>query len=118
LSDAHAHQLLRSPVFIEDIIRILSELLHICPDKHLPQFDEITVFLVVHLDDTPGVRPPTNLPAIRSDDNFVRSDDCKGDFAGNFFRLRDGLLVLVVVRGGLEDVDIVVSNVRENLKIS
>jgi hypothetical protein len=115
LSHPHAHQLLRSPVFVENVIGILSEFFHICPDKHLSQFDEITVLLVIHLDNSPRIRAPAYLSAIGSDDNFVRSNNCEGDFAGNLFVLGNGLLVLVVIRGSLEDVNIVMSDVRENL---
>jgi hypothetical protein len=116
LSDTHAYQLLRSPVLVENVVRVLPELFHICPDEHLPQFDEITVLLVIHLDNTPGVSTAANLPPIRSDDEFVGSNDSEGDFAGNLLVFRDGLLILVVVRGRLEDVDVVVGNIRENLE--
>jgi hypothetical protein len=73
--------------------------------------------LVVNLDDTPWVRPPANMATTRSDDDLVRTDDSERNFTGNFLRFRYGLLIFVLVGGRLENVDVVISYIRENLKL-
>jgi hypothetical protein len=70
---------------------------------------------VVHLDDAPWIRSPAYLTSVKAVDNLVRAYDSKWYFAGNLLGFRNGLLVLVVVCGRLEYVNIVMSDVGKNL---
>jgi hypothetical protein len=74
------------------------------------------VVLIVHLDDAPGVRAPADLAAVGGGDDLVRADDGEGDLGRDLLGLGEGLFVLVVVGGRLEDVDVVVRDVREDLR--
>lgn len=115
LDDTHAEQLLRSPVLVQNIVGVLPELLHVGADQHLPKFNEVTVVFVVHLDNTPGVCTAAHLTTIRSGDLLVRTDNGEGYLAGNFLRLRNRLVVLILVSRCLEDVNVMVGDVGENL---
>jgi hypothetical protein len=112
LSDTHAEEFFGPPVFIENIISILSEFFHVRSDEHLSELDEVTMLLIIHFNDTPWVCSSTNFEAIRGVHNLVRAHNSKWYFAGNLFSLRNGLLIFIVIGGCLEDVDIVVSDVR------
>lgn len=79
LRDTHAQQLLRSPVLIEHIVSVLPQLLHVRADEHLAQLDEITMILIIHLDDTPGVRTSADLASIGRSNDLVGADNSKGD---------------------------------------
>jgi len=94
---------------------VLSELLHICSDEHLAKLNEVTVLFIVDFNDTPGIGTSTDLTTRRGIDDMVRTNNCERNLAGNLLRLRKGFLIFVLVAGGLEDVDIVVSNVRKDL---
>ena len=72
--------------------------------------------LVVHLNDTPGVRTSADLTTVGGYYDLIGTDDSKGDLAGNLLRLRKSLLILIVISRGLEGVDVVVSNIREDLE--
>ena len=74
------------------------------------------MILIVDLDHTPWVDSTANLAAIRGSHDLIRTDDSEGDLAGDFFSLRKGLFVLVVVCGRLEDVDVVERDIREYLR--
>ena len=115
LRDAHAEQFLRTPVLVQNIARVLSQLFHVGANQHLSQFDEITVVLVVDLDDTPWIDSSPNFTTIRSPDYFVRSDDGEGDFARDFLSLCKRFFVLVVVCGRLEDVNVVERDIGKYL---
>jgi hypothetical protein len=73
------------------------------------------MLLVVNLDDTPRVGPSANFTTARSYDDLIGTDDRERDFARNFLRFRYALLVFVLVSRGLENVDVVISNIRKNL---
>ena len=75
------------------------------------------MILVIDFNHAPWVGPSPNLATIRSIDEFVGANDSEGDFAGNLFRFSNSLLILIIIRGSLENVDVVVSNVRENLMV-
>lgn len=115
LYNTHADKLLCSPVLVENVVGVLAELLHIRANEHLPQFDEVTVIFIVDLHNAPRVRATAYFTSIRSLDKVVRADHGKWNLAGDFFSLGESLFVLVLVRWGLEDMDIVVSNVGEDL---
>ena len=73
------------------------------------------MLLVIDLDDTPWVRPPANLSAIWCHDDLIRTDHGKRNFARDFLRFCYRLLILIVIGGRLEDVDIMISYIRKNL---
>lgn len=116
LHNTHADELLRSPVLIEDVVGELAKLLHVGPDKHLAELDKVAVVLVVDLHDTPWVCTTANLATVGSLDNPVRANNGKRDLAGNLLGFRNSFLILVLVRRGLEDLDLVVGDVREYLE--
>ena len=95
---------------------MLPQLFHVRPHKHLTELDEVTVVLVVHLDNSPRVRTSTDLAAIRRGDEAVRTDHSERDFTGNLLGFRNGLLILIFIGGCLKDVNIVVSNICKNLR--
>ena len=115
LDDAHAQELLRSPVLVKDVVRVLPELLHIGADEHLTELDKVTVILIVDLDDTPGVGTTTNFTTVWGRNNLVRTNNSERNLAGNLFSLGQRFLVLVLVSGCLEDVNLVEGNICEKL---
>ena len=117
LNNAHAQELLRSPILVKDIISVLPELLHVGTDEHLAELDKVAVLLVVDLNNTPGVGTATDFTTIRSCHDLVRADNGEGDLAGNLLGLGQRFLVLILVSGGLEDVNLVEGNISENLII-
>ena len=75
------------------------------------------MLLVINLDDTPWVRPPANMTAVRCHDNLIRTDHGKRNFAREFLRFCYGLLIFVLIGGRLKDVDIMISYIRKNLRL-
>lgn len=115
MENSHAEKLLCPPILIENIIGIFAQFLHVGSDEHLTEFDKVTVVLVINLDDTPGVNTTADNAAIGGLDRLIRTDYGKRNLACYFFSLGDSFLILVLIRGGLEYLDIVVGNIRENL---
>lgn len=115
LSNTHTQQLLRSPVLIENVVSVFPELLHVSANEHLPQLDKVAMIFIVHLHNAPGVRTTTDLATIGGSHKPIRANDSERNFASDFFCFRDGLFILVVVCGGLENVDVVEGNVRKYL---
>lgn len=70
---------------------------------------------VVHLDDAPGVRPPAHHASVGNSNRAVGPDDGERNRARYFLGLGDALLVFVFVYGRLEGVDVVESEIREDL---
>jgi hypothetical protein len=66
LDHTHTKKFICSPIFIQDIVRVLSELFHVCPNKHLTKFDEVAMFFIIDFDNTPRVSSTTNHATIRS----------------------------------------------------
>lgn len=116
LSNTHTQKFFRSPVLVEHVVSVLTEFLHVSTDEHLSKLHKVAVVFIVNLDDTPRIRTSADLTTIGSYYDLIGTDDSKGDFAGDFLRLRESLFILIVVSRGLEDVDVVVSNIRENLQ--
>lgn len=116
MSNTHAEEFLCSPVLIEDIVSVFAQLFHVSPDEHLAELDKVAVILIVNLDDTPGVGAATDVTTIRSLDDFIRTNNSERNLAGDFLGLSDGLLILVLVSGRLENVDVVVGNISKNLR--
>lgn len=115
LDNAHAQELLRSPVLVKDVVRVLPKLLHVGTDEHLTELDKVTVILIVNLDNTPGVGTTADFTTVWGRDNIVRTNNGERDLAGNLFSLGQRLLILVLVSGRLEDVNLMEGNICENL---
>jgi hypothetical protein len=95
---------------------VLLELLHVGADEHLAELDKVAVLLVVHLDDTPGVATAADLAAVGVGDLVIGTDNSEGDLGHDLVVLGDGLLVIELVAGALENLDLVVLDVCENLQ--
>lgn len=115
LHNTHAEKFIRSPVLVENIVGVLAELLHVRPDKHLPELDEVTVVLVVDLDYTPWVCTTAHFATIRRLYQAVGADNGEWNLACDFFSFGKGFLILVLVCRRLEDMDVVVRNVSQDL---
>jgi hypothetical protein len=74
------------------------------------------VLLVVDLDDTPGVATATDLAAIGSGDLGVGTDNSEGNLGHDLLVLGNGLLIVELVAGTLEDLDGVVLDIGKDLK--
>jgi hypothetical protein len=85
-------------------------------DQHLAQLDEVAVLLVVDLDDTPGVATAADLTAIGSGDLGVGTDNGERNLGHDLLVLGNGLLVVELVAGTLEDLDGVVLDIGKDLK--
>jgi len=88
------------------------------PNQHLPQLNKITMFLIIHFDNTPGILSCSDDSSIASFDGGIGTDDCEGDFGHDFSVLGDGFVVVEFVAGGFEDLDLVVVDVGEDLVVS
>ena len=102
-----------------------------CSNEHLPEFDEVAVFLVVDFDDTPRVCPTSDFSPIGRSNDSVRSDDSEGDLAlsscqrpmtrsrgrahDDLVVLLDGLFVFILVLWRLENPNAMVVNISEDL---
>lgn len=117
LNDTHAEHLLRTPVLVQHIVGVLAELLHVGANEHLAQLHEIAVILVVDLDDTPRISTTTNFTVVCGLDKVVRANDGEGNLASDLFRLGKCFLVLILVRGCLENLDLVLRDVGEDLEL-
>ena len=118
LCNTHTQQLFCSPVLIENVVSVLSQLLHVGANEHLSELHKIAVVLVVHLNDTPGVRTSADLATVRCFHNFIRAYNGKRNLASDLFSLGDGLLIFVFISGCLEDMDIMMGNVGQDLRWS
>jgi hypothetical protein len=99
------------------------------PNEHLTKFDEITVRLVVHFNDSPGIGSSSDLSTVGSGYDRVGTDNCEWDFAlmvsyaldkrtpayDDLFILLDSLFVLVLVSRRLKDSDTVVMDIGKDL---
>lgn len=70
---------------------------------------------VIHFNNTPGVSPTANLTTIWGINNTIRSNNSEGNLAGNLLCLSYSLVILVLICRSLEDVNVVIGNVRKNL---
>ena len=117
LRDAHSDQLVCPIVLVKVVVGVLLELLHVSANEHLAQLDEVAVFLVVHLDDTPRVATTTDLASISVGDLVGGANNGEGNLGEDLVVLRNGLLIVELIAGTLEDLDLVKLDVRENLHI-
>ena len=84
------------------------------PNEHLSQFNKITMLFIVHFDDSPGVLPCPDDPAITHLHGRVGTDDCKWHFGHDFSVFGDGFVVIEFVAGGFKDLDLVVFDVGQD----
>jgi hypothetical protein len=87
----------------------------VCADKHLAQLDEVAMFLVIDLNDTPGVAAAADFATFGSGDLSVGTDNSEGNLVHDLIVLGNGLLVVELVARALEDLDVVVLDVAEDL---
>jgi hypothetical protein len=97
---------------------VLLELLHVGADQHLAQLDKVAVLLVVDLDDTPGVATATDATTISSVDLGVGTNNGERNLGHDLLVLSNGLLVIKLVAGTLEDLDGVLLDIGEDLEQS
>lgn len=116
MSNTHAKELLRSPVLVEEVVGVLPELFHVRTNKHLAKFDKVAMVFVIDFNDTPRIFTSTDLTAVGCINELVGADNCEGNLAGNFLRFGDSLLVFVIISRCLEDVNVMMLDVRQNLQ--
>lgn len=87
-----------------------------CADEHLAEFDEVAVLLVVNLNDTPGVATSADLAAIGASDLGSSSDNCERNLGQDLVVLGNRLVVIELVTRTLEDLDVVVLDIRKDLR--
>jgi hypothetical protein len=90
----------------------------VCSDEHLAQLDEIAVFLVVNLNDTPRVTTSANLAPIGAGDLRIGTNHSEWNLGHNLVILRNCLIIIEFVTGSFKDLDVVVLNICEYLKKS
>lgn len=115
MHNAHADQLLRTPVLVKNIVSVLAKLLHVSANEHLTKFHKVAVVLIVHLNNTPRVGTATNLTTIWCLHYSIRANDGEGNLAGNLFCFSKCFFVLVLVGWRLKDLNLVVSDVSKDL---
>lgn len=115
LLDTHCCELLRAVVLVENVVGVLLELFHMSADKHLSELDEIAMLLVVDFNDTPWHSATADLAAISCDNLVIRTDNGKGNLGHDLLVLGNGLLVIELVPGPFEDLDLVVGDIGEDL---
>jgi hypothetical protein len=74
------------------------------------------VILIVNLNNAPWVGTTANLAVVWGKDFSVRANNSEWDFASDLFMFSDSFFILVLVSGRLEDTNVVVLNVRKDLK--
>jgi class 3 adenylate cyclase len=84
-------------------------------DQHLAKLDEVAVLLVVDFDDAPRIATATDLAAIRCADLVGSTNDSERNLGHDLIVLCNGLLIIELVPGTLEDLDLVELDVCKNL---
>ena len=115
LGHTHGGKLVRTVVLVQVVVGVLLELLHVCPDEHLSELDEVAVLLVIDLDDAPGVAATADLAPIGVHNLVVGADNREGDLRHDLVVLGDGLLVVQFVARALENLNTVVLDIGEDL---
>ena len=115
LRHTHLNELVGTVVLVQEVVGVLLELFHVGADQHLSQLDKVAVLLIVDLDDTPGVATATNFATVSSGHLVVGTDNSEGNLGHDLLVLGDGLLIVELVAGTLEDLDGVVLDVGKDL---
>ncbi len=115
LRNTHSNKLVGTVVFIEGVVGMLLELLHVGADEHLAQLDEVAVLLVVDLDGTPGVLTATDSTSVGGLDLVGGTDNSKRNLGHDLVVLSNGLLIVELVTGPFEDLDTMVLDVGQDL---
>ena len=118
LGNTHEGELVGTVVLVQEVVGVLLELLHVGADEHLAQLDEVAVLLVVDLDNTPGVATATDLAAVGGSHFGVGTNHGEGDLGHDLLVLGNGLFVVELVAGALEDLNVVLLDVGEDLEES
>jgi hypothetical protein len=84
----------------------------------LTKLNEVTVLLVVDLDDTPRVGTTADLATIGASDLVVGTNDSERNLGHDLVVLGDCLLIVELISRTLEDLDTVVFNIGEDLNRS
>lgn len=82
----------------------------------MAELDEVAVLLVVNLNDTPWVATSADLAAIGAGDLGSSSDNCKRNLGQDLVVLSNRLVVIKLVTRALEDLDVVVLDIRKDLR--
>lgn len=115
LRDTHLDELVCSVVLIEEVVGVLLELFHVGPDEHLAELNEVAVFLIVDLNDTPWVLTTAHLAPVGICDLTGGTDDSKRNLGHYLVVLGDGLLVVELVTRAFKDLHVVVLDVCQDL---
>ena len=118
LRHTHGEQLVGTVVLVELVVGVLLELLHVGSDEHLAKLNEVTVLLVIDLDDTPRVGTTADLATIGAGDLVVGTNDSERNLGHDLVVLGDCLLIVELVSRSLEDLDTVVLDIGEDLNQS
>lgn len=108
------------------------QFLHVGPNEHLTELDEITVRLVVDFNHSPGVGTASDLSTVGGGYDRVGTDYCEWDLAleisygrcrslgayDDLFVLLDSLFVLILVGRRLKDSDTMVVDIGEDLPLA
>lgn len=115
LRHTHGDELVRPVVLVQVVVRVLLELLHVSSDKHLPELNEVAVVLVIHLNNAPRVASAPDLTTVRVGNLVSRTNDGERDLGHDLVVLGNGLLIVKLIPGALEDLDAVILNVGQDL---
>jgi hypothetical protein len=85
-------------------------------DQHLAQLDKVAVLLIVDFDDTPGVATATDAATISSSYLRVGTDNGEGNLGHDLLVLGNGLLIVELVAGTLENLDRVLFDIGKDLE--
>jgi hypothetical protein len=83
----------------------------VCANEHLAELGEVAVLLIVHLDDTPRIFTTTDLASVRGGELVCGTHDSERNLGHDFAVLSNGLLIIKLIPGTLEDLDTVVADV-------
>ena len=86
-----------------------------CANEHLAELDEVTVLLVINLNDTPWVTTTADLAAIGAGDLGSGTDNSERNLGQDLVVLSNGFIIIELVTWPLEDLDVVELNVRKDL---
>lgn len=116
LRNTHGDELVGAIVLVEVVVGVFLEFLHVGADKHLAELDEVAVFFVVHLNNAPGVATTTDLAAIGRGDLISSTNNGERHLGEDLVVLGNGLLVIELISGTLEDLNLVELDICQDLR--
>ncbi len=84
-------------------------------DEHLAELDEVTMLLVVNLNNTPWVTASADLATIRAGDLGRGSNDSERNLGEDLIVLGDSLIIVKLVAWSLKDLDVMELDICEDL---